>query len=80
MKISISVPDSIFEAAEELAKRLGMSRSRLYSNALEAFVLRHQRAKITERLNEIYKNERSDLDSIAAALQSASLSPNEEWI
>jgi predicted transcriptional regulator len=77
MKISVSVPDPIFEAAEKLAKQLGVSRSTLYSNAVEAFVRRHQRSKITERLNDIYRNERSDLDPVAAAIQSASLPPDE---
>src|SRR5688572_2300207 len=35
MKTAISLPDALFEAAELLAGRLGVSRSRLYANALE---------------------------------------------
>jgi predicted transcriptional regulator len=38
MKIAISVPDQVFEAGEHLAQQLGLSRSRLYSDALAAYL------------------------------------------
>lgn len=78
MKTAISLPDRLFEAAEELARRLGMSRSELYASALEKFVQTHHSAGVTERLNEIYRDEPSELDPIVAVLQSASL-PRDEW-
>jgi len=78
MKTAISLPDPLFEAAEELARGLGMSRSELYSRALETFIRSHHGAGITERLNAIYKDQRSELDPILAAIQSASLPPD-EW-
>ena len=31
MKVAISIPDELFETAETLGKKLGISRSRLYS-------------------------------------------------
>ncbi|MEM6753148.1 MAG: ChpI protein, partial [Cyanobacteria bacterium P01_C01_bin.38] len=33
MKTAISIPDPLFEAAEQFAKRLGLSRSELYAMA-----------------------------------------------
>lgn len=78
MKTAISLPDPLFEAVEELAKGLRMSRSELYARALEAFLRSHQKAAITERLNRIYKDQRSELDSAVAAIQLASL-PRDEW-
>lgn len=33
MKTAISLPDSVFEEAEALAKQLGLSRSELYKSA-----------------------------------------------
>ena len=39
MKTAISLPDELFEEAESLASRLGMSRSGLYAAALEDFML-----------------------------------------
>lgn len=79
MKAAVSLPDPLFEAADELAKRLGMSRSELFAAALEAYLRGHHQAGVTERLNEIYGKEESSLDPVmAAAIQSASLS-RDDW-
>jgi hypothetical protein len=51
MKTAVSIPDAIFRAGELLAKRLKVSRSRLYARALADFVERHADADITGRLN-----------------------------
>lgn len=78
MKAAVSLPDPLFEAADELAKRLGISRSALIAVALESYLRSHQQTGVTERLNEIYRNEDSSLDPVMAAIQSASL-PLDEW-
>ena len=41
MKTAVSIPDDIFEKAEDLARRMKKSRSKLFSNALEEYVARH---------------------------------------
>jgi len=38
MKTDISLPDSVFEEAETLAKQLGLSRRELYTKALRAYL------------------------------------------
>jgi len=78
MKTAISIPDPIFEAAEETAKRLRMSRSELYTRALREFLDEKQTAHITERLNQVYEDISSTLDPVLVRLQAASL-PTEEW-
>lgn len=78
MKTAISVPDPIFEAAEQLAQRLEMSRSQLYTRAVEVFIRTHQGQRITEALDRVYTEEPSGLDPAWAALQAASL-PKDEW-
>ncbi len=80
MKTAISIPDEVFEAAERAAKRLGVSRSQLYSNAVKEFIERHRRENVTDKLNEVYfENESaSELDAALKALQAKSL-PREEW-
>jgi metal-responsive CopG/Arc/MetJ family transcriptional regulator len=78
MKAAVSLPDPLFEAADELAKRLGMSRSELFEAALEAYLRGHHQTGVTERLNEIYRDAESSLDPIVAAIQSASLA-RDEW-
>ena len=78
MKTAISIPDSIFEAAEKLAKRFGISRSQLYANAVAEYLRDHQKDGVTEKLNEIYEKESSVLDPIFLALQFSSLQ-KDEW-
>ena len=43
MKIAISVPDPVFKKVDRLAKKLRISRSRLYSRAAEEFLERQER-------------------------------------
>jgi hypothetical protein len=78
MKTAISIPNDVFEAAEKLARRLGVSRSQLYTSAVSEFLRRHFTDGVTEKLNEIYGEEPSELDSVTRALQYANLG-QEEW-
>jgi len=78
MKTAISIPDPIFEQAEEAAKKRRMSRSEIHTIALREFLHEKQTAQITERLNQVYEAEPSTLDPALARLQAASL-PVEEW-
>jgi len=78
MKTAISIPNDVFEAAEKLARRLGVSRSQLYTNAVSEFLRRHFSDEVTEKLNGIYDKESSELDSVSRALQHAGLG-KDEW-
>jgi metal-responsive CopG/Arc/MetJ family transcriptional regulator len=78
VKAAVSLPDPLFEAADELANRLGISRSELFAAALEAYLRDRRQAGVTEKLNEIYGEEDSSLDPAIATIQSASLS-RDEW-
>jgi len=78
MKTAISVPDPLFDEAEELAARLGISRSELYARAAMEFVRAHRSAEITERLNRVYGKHGSEVDPVLDRLQRASL-PREDW-
>jgi metal-responsive CopG/Arc/MetJ family transcriptional regulator len=62
MKAAISLPDDLFDAADTLAGRLGVSRSRLVALALAEFIAKHRSSKITERLNEVYTAEKTSLE------------------
>jgi antitoxin MazE6 len=76
MKTAISIPDELFDSAETLGKRLGVSRSRLYATALEDFVAKHQARKVTERLNSVYASQDSRVDRATRRLQARSLDKN----
>jgi metal-responsive CopG/Arc/MetJ family transcriptional regulator len=78
MKTAISIPDPIFEAAEDLAKKMGISRSELYARAVEGFVQTRRGEEITAALNRIYAEESSELDPVLAKLQFDALRP-EDW-
>lgn len=80
MKTAISIPDALFEAAEQLAKRLEISRSELYQRAVKRFVAEHGNDLIRESLDEIYGNDPdgSRLDPAIEFLQNVSL-PEDKW-
>jgi len=78
MKTAISIPDPIFQEAEQLAQKLGLSRSELFTRAVVAFLKEKRQENITARLNELYENEPSQLDPLIARIQFASL-PEDEW-
>jgi metal-responsive CopG/Arc/MetJ family transcriptional regulator len=80
MKTAISIPDSLFNAAEQLAKRLSISRSELFQRAMRSFLREHKNEGITETLNTVYANqdERLGLDPVLEHLQGASIA-QEEW-
>ena len=78
MKASVSIPDPVFKAADKLAHRMGVSRSRLYSVALQRFVQDHDDEAITAKLNEVYANETSALDPILQSIQARSIKKG-EW-
>lgn len=77
MKTTISIPKPIFEAAEELAQRLGLSRSELYTTAVIRFLAQHQRDAITKQLNELYAEIDEPLDPVLSQLQFLSLAQDE---
>jgi len=78
MKTAISIPDEVFCAAEELSRRLGMSRSELYSQAVAAFIASHRSSGGREKLDAIYGKEDSTLDPMLAQWQALAL-PREDW-
>jgi metal-responsive CopG/Arc/MetJ family transcriptional regulator len=78
MKTAISLPNPIFEEAESLAKHLGLSRSELYTEALKAYLQKHNREQMLTTLNQVYAEESSDPDPVLTQMQLMSL-PREDW-
>jgi len=78
MKTAISVPDSVFAQADGLAQRLQMSRSELYTRAVEAYIGEHRRSRVREKLDELYSAEPSGIDPATLNAQAASI-PREAW-
>jgi len=78
MKTAISIPDEVFNAAEEMAERLGVNRSQLYVTALREYLEAHRSRGVTARLDEVYEYQDSSLDLCVAEAQSASFD-EEDW-
>jgi metal-responsive CopG/Arc/MetJ family transcriptional regulator len=69
MKVAISLPDPVFAAAEQLARRLRVSRSQLYAQALEEYLAKRQDSRVTERLDAVYAAGQESVDPALAAAQ-----------
>jgi metal-responsive CopG/Arc/MetJ family transcriptional regulator len=67
MKTAISIPDSLFRAAERAAKLQKLSRSRFYASAVEAYLKTQQAKRVKEALDAVYASESSELDPGLAA-------------
>lgn len=78
MKTAISIPDPVFEAAEALAQRLGMSRSQLYTTAIRQFLDAFDDEAVTRALNEVYDESPNAVDAVLMQMQVQSL-PAEDW-
>jgi metal-responsive CopG/Arc/MetJ family transcriptional regulator len=80
VKTAISIPDAIFEEAERVAKRRGMSRSELYARAVDEYVKSERFLGVREQLDAVYGrgSQESRLDSTLAAVQSASID-RDDW-
>ncbi len=81
MKKAISIPDDVFENAERTAKKLGVSRSELYANAVAEFIERYRREGITEKLNDVYGPEEGATSSLDPNLNTLQLDvlTKEDW-
>ncbi len=78
VKTAVSIPDPVFKAADKLARRLRVSRSSLYAEAVLRYVQLHDERAITAKLNEVLASEASSLDPVLQSIQSRSIPP-ESW-
>ncbi len=69
MKTAISIPDKLFQAADQYAKNHGFSRSNLYAKAVAQFLEQHPTDYITKQLNEVYPDKSSKLDKTLSTMQ-----------
>jgi metal-responsive CopG/Arc/MetJ family transcriptional regulator len=80
VKTAISIPNAVYEAAEQLARRIGMSRSELYATAVAEYMVRHRAAGVRERLDAAYdlEDEAARLETVMSIVQSESV-PRDDW-
>ena len=78
MKTAISLPDDLFAAADDLASRLGVSRSELYATAVAKYVEEMRSQGVTAQLDQVYAEAESNLDPALLVAQLSALSA-EDW-
>jgi len=78
MKTAISIPNQVFLRADKFARLRKMTRSALFTIAVDEYIQHHRQDNVTQKLNEVYAKEDSSLDSVLGKLQARSL-PKEDW-
>ncbi len=70
VKTAVSLPDDLYERAEQAAQQLGVNRSQFYARALTKYLHDLGSDPVTDRLNELaaeHAKERTAAQSSAAA-------------
>ncbi len=78
MKVAVSIPDSIFEAAEQLAKERNIPRSQLFAEALSKYLELRNSESVTVLLNEICGQVPSKVDEALTKAQFSAIT-HEAW-
>jgi hypothetical protein len=73
MKSDISIPNPLFRSAQQLAEKLGISLSDLYTAALSDYVIAHKKGNVTEILNQVYETEPSEIEPELVTIQMVSV-------
>ena len=78
MKTAISVSDDIFQLSEKLAKRLKVSRSKVFAMGVKKLAEEYDDHQVTAKLNEFYEKEKAEIDPVIMKMAALSL-PKDEW-
>ena len=78
VKNDLAIPAEIWNAAQQLAGKLGLSANELFATALSDFIRRYGEIDVTAELDKVYADTDSALDPVLGAMQLKAL-PKEEW-
>ena len=63
IKTAISIPKNLFEATNQLAEELNVSRSHLFAMAIQDFIERRKNRELLAQINEVYGRSLDDEES-----------------
>jgi metal-responsive CopG/Arc/MetJ family transcriptional regulator len=78
MKTAVTIPDNIIKRADKLAKRRKISRSKLFTEAIESYLDEYDEEEITRRINEVCDKVDTSVDPVLLRMAALSL-PKDEW-
>lgn len=78
METAVSIPSELYQQAEALAQRLGISRNELYAQAISQLLDAYRRDDVTQRLNAVYEKHDLTLLPELMQMQTTALDP-ENW-
>ena len=78
MKTAISIKDNVFQKAEKFAKKAKISRSQLYSDALEEYLVKRDEQAIIDEINAVCEEVDTSLDPAIRFYQSRVIK-GEKW-
>jgi hypothetical protein len=78
MKTAISVSDDVFLLTEKLAKKLKVSRSKVFAMGVKKLAEEYDDDAVTANLDKFYENERAEIDPVIMKMAALSL-PKDEW-
>ena len=79
MKTAVSIPDRLFAAVERYARRHGMARSQVYTQALSRLIAEEESEEdLTAALNEVCETVESNLDEFGKTAGRRGLAAS-EW-
>jgi len=79
MKTAISIDDGLLQEADDTARRLGVSRSRLFALAVGDFLERQRREQMLAQLNQVYADHGEPLERRLLKGMKAKLRRTERW-
>ncbi len=78
MKTAISVPDDVFELSKKLAKKLNVSRSKVFAMGVKKLAEEHDEEDLIANINEVCEKVDTSVDPILFKMAMMSF-PEEEW-
>lgn len=78
MKTAISVSDDVFELSEKLAKKLKVSRSKVFAMGVQKLAEEHDGKELIARINKVCEEVDTSLDPALKQYQSRVLR-REKW-
>ena len=78
MKTAVTIPDNIIKRADKLAKKRRISRSKLFTEAIESYLDEYEEDEIIRRINEVCEKVDTSVDPVLMKMAVLSL-PKDEW-